>query len=243
MGNNFVNRAQCLCALSHASILTYFQSCLDQYLSPPLSNANVSFICNTVRFSWDSLRSSIGSPDLLDGFLTLCILKFCLLFVCPTQSRPTLCDPMDCSPPGFSVHGILQARILDWVAMPFSRRSSQPRDWTQVSLIVGRFFTFLYSYLICGMVVSIKWDSICKVLSLHRWNCVPIIAPSEIMVSYLCSVLSHLHELHIKPFLIGDHLWGVESTPPKRIWGARAEVRGHLLYDLFCTWGKRGTEK
>ena len=45
-----------------------------------------------------------------------------------TQSYPILCDPMDCSPPGFSVHGILQARILEGVAIPFSRRSSWPRD-------------------------------------------------------------------------------------------------------------------
>ena len=53
----------------------------------------------------------------------------------------TLCDPMDCSPPGSSVHGILQARILEWVAISFSRGSSQPRDRTQVSCIAGRFFT------------------------------------------------------------------------------------------------------
>ena len=44
------------------------------------------------------------------------------------HSCPTLCDPMDCSPPASSVHGILQARILEWVAMPFSRRPSQFRD-------------------------------------------------------------------------------------------------------------------
>ena len=48
---------------------------------------------------------------------------------------------MDCSPPGSSVHGILQARILDWGAISFSRESSQPSDWTQVSRIAGRFFT------------------------------------------------------------------------------------------------------
>ena len=53
----------------------------------------------------------------------------------------TLCNPMDCSLPGSSVRGILQARILEWVAMPFSRGSSQPRDWTQASCIAGRFFT------------------------------------------------------------------------------------------------------
>ena len=49
-------------------------------------------------------------------------------------------DPLDCSPPGSSVHGILQARILQWVAIPFSRGSSQPRDWTQDSCITGRCF-------------------------------------------------------------------------------------------------------
>ena len=48
------------------------------------------------------------------------------------QSCLTLCDPMDCSPPGSSVHGMLQAKILDWVAIPFSRVSSWPRDQTWV---------------------------------------------------------------------------------------------------------------
>ena len=52
-----------------------------------------------------------------------------------TQSYPTLCDPMDRSLPGFSVHGILQARILEWVAISFSRGSSWPRDRTQVSCL------------------------------------------------------------------------------------------------------------
>ena len=47
---------------------------------------------------------------------------------------------MDCSLPGSSVHGILQARILEWVAIPFSRGSSWLRDWTQVSHPAGRFF-------------------------------------------------------------------------------------------------------
>ena len=51
------------------------------------------------------------------------------------------CDPMDCSPPVSSVHGILQARILEWVAISFSTGSSQPKDWTWVSCTVGRFFT------------------------------------------------------------------------------------------------------
>ena len=61
----------------------------------------------------------------------------CIVLV--TQSCPTR-DPVDCSPPGSSVHGIFQARMLEWVATPFSRGSSRPRSWTQVSCI-GRFVT------------------------------------------------------------------------------------------------------
>ena len=55
-----------------------------------------------------------------------------------TQSCPTLCDPMHCSPPGSSIHGIFQARVLEWVAISFSRGYSQPRDWTWVSHIEGQ---------------------------------------------------------------------------------------------------------
>ena len=57
------------------------------------------------------------------------------------QSCPTLCNPVDCSLSGSSVCGVLQARILEWVAISFSRGSSQPRDQTQISRIAGRHFT------------------------------------------------------------------------------------------------------
>ena len=56
------------------------------------------------------------------------------------QSCSTLCDPMDCSLPGSSLHGILQARVLEWGAISFSRGSSRPRDRTLVSCIPGRHF-------------------------------------------------------------------------------------------------------
>ena len=56
------------------------------------------------------------------------------------QSCPTLCDPVDCNLLGFSIHGIFQARILEWVTISFSRGSSRPRDWTWVSRIGGRHF-------------------------------------------------------------------------------------------------------
>ena len=58
-----------------------------------------------------------------------------------TQLCPTLCESMDCSLPVSSVHGILQARILKWVAVPFSSRSSWPKNQTGVFYIAGRFFT------------------------------------------------------------------------------------------------------
>ena len=57
------------------------------------------------------------------------------------QSCPTFCDPLDCSLPESFVHGTFQARILERVAISFSRRSSRPRDWTRVSHIVGRHLT------------------------------------------------------------------------------------------------------
>ena len=58
-----------------------------------------------------------------------------------SQSCPTLCDPLDCSPLGSSVHGILQARIVEWVAIPFLRGSSWPKDWIHISHKADRFFT------------------------------------------------------------------------------------------------------
>ena len=57
------------------------------------------------------------------------------------QSCPTLCNCMDCSLPGYSIHGIFQAKVLEWVAISFSRGSSWTRDWTQVFHIAGRRFT------------------------------------------------------------------------------------------------------
>ena len=67
----------------------------------------------------------------------VCVCVCVLVF----QLCPTLCDPMDYSVPGFSVHEILQVRILEWVAISFSRGSTGSRDQTWVSCIAGRFFT------------------------------------------------------------------------------------------------------
>ena len=74
--------------------------------------------------------------------MNLCIMYLNIAVLCwVAQSCLTLCDPMDHSPPGSSVHGILQASILEWVAMPSSSGFSQPSDWTEVSCFAGGFFT------------------------------------------------------------------------------------------------------
>ena len=83
-----------------------------------------------------------------------------------TQSCLTLRNPMDCSPPGSSVHGILQARILEWVAISFSRASSPSRDQTWVSHIAGRLYQLSHQeakYLI--------WYSLKDVFENHKLNC------------------------------------------------------------------------
>ena len=73
-----------------------------------------------------------------------------------TKSRPNLCDAMDCSPPGSSVHGIFQARILEWVATSSSRGSSWPRDRT---LIFLNWQVILYHWVTRedGQVIPVKW--------------------------------------------------------------------------------------
>ena len=80
------------------------------------------------------------------------------------QSCLTLCDPMACSLPGSSVHGIFQARILEWVAICFSRGSSGPRDWTSVSRIVGRCFTVWATR---GALIKTKFLSMVNLLTGH----------------------------------------------------------------------------
>ena len=87
---------------------------------------------------WEYLQ--VSSVKEIRGILHTLTLKPEVKWSEVGQSCPTLCDPMDCSLPGFSVHGILQARILERVAFSFSRRSSQPRDRTVVSCLVGRRF-------------------------------------------------------------------------------------------------------
>ena len=115
------------------------------------------------------------------------------------QSCPTLCDPMDCSLPGSSVQGISQARILEWVAISFSRGSSWSRDQTWVSCIAGRVFTVwatreAYKPLIQEVIEaysSAGKESTCNVGRPHfdswvkmipwrrKWQPTPVLLPGE----------------------------------------------------------------
>ena len=87
------------------------------------------------------------SPALAGGFFTTSVtweirIEKRKVKVLVTQLCLTLCNPMDCSPPGSSVHRVFQARILEWVAISFSRESSRPKDQTHVSCI-GRQIPYL----------------------------------------------------------------------------------------------------
>ena len=94
-----------------------------------LSHLKRLFVCLFVCFSF----FGPGTDDYTTQF------KLCESEA--AQSCLTLCNPMDCSLPGSFVHGIFQARVLEWVAVSFSRGSSQARDPARVSHIVGRCFT------------------------------------------------------------------------------------------------------
>ena len=110
-----------------ASILEWIATPFSRGSSRPRDQTRVSFISCTGR--WILYHCATRSSIKMEIKMASCV---CVLV---TQSCLTLCDPMDCSPPGFSVHGILQERILEWVAIPFTRGSFRPRDRTQDSFI------------------------------------------------------------------------------------------------------------
>ena len=85
--------------------------------------------------------SSISSLTVTCLIACVCVCVCVCVWAKSAQSCPTSCDPVDCTWPGSSVHEVLQARILEWVAISSSRGSSWRRDGTHVSCIAGRFFT------------------------------------------------------------------------------------------------------
>ena len=97
------------------------------------------------------------------------------------QLCPTHCNPMDCSPPGSSVRGILQARIPEWVAMPFSRGSSWPRDWT-VSLtspaLASGFFTTSDTWKVTMRELFREGEHILSACR-RQWHPTPVLLPGK----------------------------------------------------------------
>ena len=121
------------------------------------------------------------------------------------QSCLTLCDPMDCSPPGFSVHGILQARILEWAAMPSSRGSFWPSDWTCVSC------------LLCWQTGSVPLAPPGKALWL------PYTIAISPQVVHIRETKMYVHtkactQMAITVFLILSPIWEQPKWPPAHEW-------------------------
>ena len=115
----------------------YGQRSLECY-SPWYKELDTTEHAHTQYTPTSSLYSHVIFPQLSFIFVLYVFTVCCCYFV--TQLCLTLCNPTDCSPPGSSVHGISHASIMEWAAISF-RGSSWPRDHTQVSSAVGRFFT------------------------------------------------------------------------------------------------------
>ena len=143
----------------------------------PICSSVQSGLSLALLESYCGLEWQLKCPGFSQMFSPLAVFPSALLlFICyyclVTKSCLTLCDPMDCSPPGSSVHEISQARMLEWVAIPSSRGSSQPRDRIHISCIGGRVLCswasreaplpiYLAAHgLSCGMRDLIPWPGI-----------------------------------------------------------------------------------
>ena len=102
---------------------------------------SVLFVVGVVFLQWNLLICTSEAKDCVIILYPMSSRVSIIWLVLVCQSCPTVGDPIDCSSPGSSVRGIFQARILEWVAVSFSRGSSSLRDWTQRICIAGRFFT------------------------------------------------------------------------------------------------------
>ena len=118
------------------------------------------------------------------------------------QSCPTLCDPMACSLPASSIHGVFQARLLEWVAISFSRGFSWPRDWTSISCIAGRCFTEAFCQSVSVQLLSrvllfaTPWTAACQAF-LSITNCQSPPKPMSIE-----SVMPSKHLILCRPLLL-----------------------------------------
>ena len=110
------------------------------------SSERLNCLRESKQASWDLDQSGLQSPHAVPDTIRF-LSSGCPPHCACAQSCPTLCDPMDCSLPASSVHGILQARMLEWVAISSSRGSSPPRDRTYISCIscTGRWILYYWA--------------------------------------------------------------------------------------------------
>ena len=180
-------------------------------------------------------------------------MDFCLLppFVKVLQSYPTVCNPMDYH----IVHGILQARILEWVALPFSRGSSQPRDWTWVSHIEGGFFTSWatgealllappkFSWLVFSsstvlLYQDLLWNSSCKWLLL----CLANMGGTSINSSLMLGLTENIGGIFKKTWSphtnIGKKSWGLTTRQSSATGEGLIILKAWCMASLFTLYGK-----
>ena len=146
------------------------------------------------------------------------------------KSRLTLCFPMDCSLPGSSVQRTSQARILEWVAISFSRGSSWPRNWTQVSCIAGRFFTdwtTREARVLTPSIISLIL-MLSSVLKTRSPSWIPVLylgwAPkflspfkfSFVFLSWLCNWCFHVYRKGTQPYIY-MYLFSLKTPLPSRL--------------------------
>ena len=164
------------------------------------------------------------------------------------QSCLTLCNPTNCSPPGSSVHGILQARIPEWIAISSSRGSSQPRDWTRISCI-SRQILYCWAireaaFLLRQCIISL-WMSLCHLyMSLPFLHINPLLylsfsAARHMMKCYIPSAPSALRSSASPGWILGDHviIWITENFWKRETkWGKTCPL-------YFGTWKASGKDK
>ena len=114
---------------------------------------------------WGEKEIEVRLGECFNIHVVLTKMKVLVAWLCPI-----LCDPMDCNPPGFSVHGVLSARIPEWVAISFSRGSVWPRDQTWVTFITGRFFYCLSHQAAHGVIVLMFESHSLTRQSFFSWN-------------------------------------------------------------------------
>ena len=200
------------------------------HLDPlPLNPWQLSHTCLIVaKLLFCIVHLAVTVSDALKLFLYWNIVdsQCCVSFRCAyVLSHVWFCDTMYCSPPGSSIHGIFQARILEWVALSFSRGPSWPRDWTSVSCIscFGRRILYHYATWEASFRCTAKWFQVYIYIYIYIYHIsilfqllFPYRLLQNIKYSSLCYTVGPcwLSVLHIAVWLYQSQLPVHSSSPP-----------------------------